>query len=113
VAISLSASQRTISVIDCPQDLAQALIRQVRNLYNPQVITDGWRSSNVFCLSIRKHDFYKRSEDIALFIAQILKAAAERGYKLDACLPLSKSGLFRLGKRREVWIIRRVTPAVI
>ncbi|KZT40076.1 hypothetical protein SISSUDRAFT_545984 [Sistotremastrum suecicum HHB10207 ss-3] len=107
-AMMLSGNKEELTFVDCSQDLARAISRQVRNLYAPNVVREGWRNLEGYTLQIIRRDFMRRHEDVALLIAQILKGTAERGYKLDASIPLSKSA-FGLGKRREVWIFRKIT----
>lgn len=50
----------------------------------------------------------KADEEVALLLGQILRATTEQGYRLDATVPLKNSAIFGLGKRREIWVFRRV-----
>jgi len=110
-SVILSPSKEEISVVDCSPDMARAISRQVRNLYTPNVIREGWKTTDAYTLQIMRRDFLRRHEDVALLIAQLLKAAAERGYKLDATIPLGRT-IFGLGRRREVWMFRKITGFV-
>lgn len=41
-----------------------------------------------------------------LFLAAILKALNDLAFKLDASVPMSRTGLLGLGSRKEVWVFK-------
>jgi len=44
--------------------------------------------------------------DKDLFLAHILKHINDLAFKLDASVPLARTGLFGLGGRKEVWVFK-------
>lgn len=106
-SISTSASKRKLFAVDIQPNMAESLIRHLRVYYGHGAIREHW-SGNTFYLELLDSKLYNADEEVALLLGQILRATTEQGYRLDATVPLKSSGFFGFGKRREVWIFRRV-----
>ena len=44
--------------------------------------------------------------DKTVFVGWVLKYIKQLGYKLDASVPMARSGVLGLGGRKEIWIFK-------
>lgn len=118
--ISFSLNRRTVTIIDCPPDLAELLGDALRATPRPRAssyattpqvpASAGWAGEGVY--EVVTGDRGAARQDLATLMGGVLKLIDAAGYRFEASVPFGKAGFLGFRGRREVWMFRRTAPPV-
>lgn len=94
-----------VRFVDLPRGLADQIGIPLRYQFPHFVQDDKAIEDGGYCISLSE-TLSSGAVNKNLFLAAILKALNDLAFKLDASVPMSRTGLLGLGSRKEVWVFK-------
>jgi len=116
--ISFSLNHRTLTILDCPTDLAVLLGVALRGTAPPTPVgppahqpaaNARWIGESAYEVVTSTRGVAR--QDLATLMGSVLKLIVAEGYRFEASVPFGKAGFLGLRGRREMWMFRRIGPS--
>lgn len=103
--ITFSKSRRKMFFIDAPAEvLPEAESAVLHGFPEASQLEMMYGDDNVWC--IRLSSIPPNQQDLPHKLAIVLKTISERGYRLEASVPMAREGFLGRRGRREVWMFK-------
>ncbi|KAG2154829.1 hypothetical protein DEU56DRAFT_770662 [Suillus clintonianus] len=105
-AAHISRSGHRITLVRPPRRVGEQIGPRLRNAWPHQIAGDRTSEDEIYTIELKRNAIgtHELSKDV--FAASALKEISMMGYKLEATVPLPRSGMLGFGKQKEIWIFR-------
>jgi len=101
-----SRSGHRVTLIDPPVVISEAIGANLRNALPRNIASDRVSEDNVLVIELKRNGLGAPEVDKSLFITHVLKQINTMGYTLQATIPLARTGVLGLGRRKEIWVFK-------
>jgi len=101
-----SRSGHRMTLVKPPRSIGEQIGPKLRASWPFKIAADRASEDEIYTVELKRNSLGAPEFDKNVFAAHALQVINSMGYKLDATVPLARSGILGFGGRKEVWVFR-------
>ncbi|OJA21504.1 hypothetical protein AZE42_05104, partial [Rhizopogon vesiculosus] len=102
----ISRSGHKMTLVRPPRRVGEQIGPRLRNAWPYKIAGDRTSEDEIYTIELKRNAFGAPELSKDIFAASALKEISLMGYKLEATVPLARTGMLGFGNKKEIWVFR-------